>query len=182
MTILPKNDAERELESLRAQIVPDGRCLLCALVAGAARPQPLVETERAVVLLDRFGRRNGHLLVVTKAHLEDVLAVDWETHREVQRLVYEARRALCRALDPVQVYTCVFGATVPVPMSFTHHHAHVIPVFERDERSRPARVLSWSEGVVVYTDVEAETLRRRILDCWIEVEPREREPVEGRLF
>jgi diadenosine tetraphosphate (Ap4A) HIT family hydrolase len=169
MIIVAKDDALIELERFRAAIVPDGGCLLCALAHGKAQPQPLVETKHAVVLLDRFARRIGHLLVITKVHLEDVLDVDWETHREVQRLVFEARRALCRALSPVQVYACTLGATAHVPMSFAHHHTHVIPVFERDERARPARVLSWSEGVVMYSLAEAEDLRRKILDNWAPV-------------
>lgn len=166
MTILSKDKALIELSRLRSQLQPDGGCLLCALAAGGSCPQPLIETERAVVLLDRFARREGHLLVVTKAHIEGVLDVDWETYQDVQRLVFEARRAVHLALAPVQVYAGTFGATAQVPMSFAHYHAHVIPVFERDERARPARVLSWSEGVVVYSDTEAKQLRQRILTHW----------------
>ncbi|HEY5960694.1 MAG TPA: HIT domain-containing protein [Polyangiaceae bacterium] len=168
MTILSKDVALIELERLRNALVPNGGCLLCVLCSGAASPKPLAETDRAVVLIDRFARRPGHLLVVTRAHLEGVLEIDWQTHLDVQRLVYQARRALWRSLSPVQVYACTFGATASIPMSFAHHHVHVIPVFERDERARPARVLSWSEGVVVYDDVEAESLRRTILAAWTE--------------
>ncbi len=129
-------------------------------------PAPLVETDWALVLLDRFGRRRGHLLVVSKLHLERVAEIDQSLYLEVQRLVYEAMTALDEALRPVQVFTAVLGATVPVPMSFAHFHAHVIPVHESDERARPARVLSWSEGVVVYDDAEAWDLRERILGAW----------------
>jgi histidine triad (HIT) family protein len=167
LTILDKDEALLELSRLREGILPEGGCLLCALVNGGASPPPLAESERAVVLLDRFARREGHLLIVSKAHVEGVLEIDWETHQEVQRLLFEARRALYRALSPVQVYSATFGATTQVPMSFAHYHAHVIPIYERDERARPARVLSWSEGVVVYTDGEASSLRQRILDHWL---------------
>jgi diadenosine tetraphosphate (Ap4A) HIT family hydrolase len=164
MNVLTKSEALERLEELRGRILPSGGCLLCALVGGKAVPKPLAENELATLLLDRFGRREGHLLVVTKRHIESVKAFDWETHIAVQELVFAARRALDEILHPVQIYTCTFGATVPLPMSFTHYHTHVIPVFERDERSRPARVLSWSEGVIAYSDAEAEALRARILE------------------
>jgi hypothetical protein len=39
-------------------------------------------------------------------------------------------------------------------------------VYETDERARPARVLSWSEGVVVYDDLEAERICRELSDAW----------------
>lgn len=141
---------------------------MCALASGAGRPPPLVETEAAVVVLDRFARRRGHLLVIARPHVERVEDVPWELYVAVERLVFEARRALQRLLDPAQIYTATLGAVTPLPMSFAHFHTHVIPVPEVDERARPARVLSWSEGVYVYDDEEAAALRGAILDAWRE--------------
>ena len=51
-------------------------------------------------------------------------------------------------------------------MTYSHYHVHVIPVYETDERARPARVLSWSEGVVMYDDDEALQLRQRVASAW----------------
>jgi diadenosine tetraphosphate (Ap4A) HIT family hydrolase len=167
VALIGKEEALVRLAEHRQQLLGgDQGCVLCALAHGGSIPTPLVETERAVVLLDRFGRRRGHLLVVSKVHLERVAEIDQTLYMEVQRLVYQAMTALDKALQPVQVFTAVLGATVPVPMSFGHFHAHVIPVYESDERARPARVLSWSEGVVVYDDAEAWDLRERILSDW----------------
>ena len=159
-----------QLEELRRELLgPDSSgCLMCALCRGGARPPPLVETDSAVVVLDRFARRRGHLIVIAQDHLEGVEEISWELYLEVERLVFEARQALHRALAPEQIYSATLGAVVPLPMSFAHFHTHVIPVFESDERARPARVLSWSEGVTVYEDDEALTLRQQILEAWPE--------------
>jgi diadenosine tetraphosphate (Ap4A) HIT family hydrolase len=139
---------------------------MCALAQGRGEPQPLVETDLAVVVLDRFAQRLGHLMVITRRHVEAVSEIDWPLFVHVQQLVFQSRLALDRALQPRQVYAGMFGATIPLPMTFPHCHAHVIPVHESDERARPARVLSWSEGVVVYEDEEAQALRARILESW----------------
>jgi diadenosine tetraphosphate (Ap4A) HIT family hydrolase len=139
---------------------------MCALAAGRGRPAPLVETEQAVVVLDRFARRRGHLLVIAKAHVEGTREVSWDLHLRLARLTFEAARALDRALCPVQIYTATLGAVVPLPMSFAHYHTHVIPVPEADERARPARVLTWEEGVTVNDELEANELRAQIRAVW----------------
>jgi len=64
------------------------------------------------------------------------------------------------------VFTATLGAAVELPMTYSHYHMHVIPVYETDERARPARVLSWSEGVVVYDDAEARDMCQRLSECW----------------
>jgi hypothetical protein len=51
-------------------------------------------------------------------------------------------------------------------MSFPHYHLHVIPIYEDDERARPARVLSWTSGVVVYEDDEAASLVSDLVRAW----------------
>jgi hypothetical protein len=39
------------------------------------------------------------------------------------------------------------------------------PLYESDESAQPARVFSWSEGVVVYDDPDARSLTQRIRDA-----------------
>jgi histidine triad (HIT) family protein len=167
---LSKPEAVERLAELRKKLLggDDTGCLMCALARGVGRPAPLVETETSVVVLDRFARRRGHLLVIAKAHVGGTDEVSWELYLEVERLVFEARHALHRAFAPVQIYSAKLGAVAPLPMSFSHFHAHVIPVYETDERARPARVLSWSEGVFVYEEDEATALRRQIVAAWPE--------------
>jgi len=51
-------------------------------------------------------------------------------------------------------------------MSFPHFHIHVLPVYDTDERARPAHVFSWSAGVLVYEDDEAHALSERLREAW----------------
>ena len=168
MTLITKAEALERLTVFRDELgaTGDDDCVMCALAQGRGRPEPLIETARAVVVLDRFARRYGHLLVIAREHVEGTRAVTWELFHELARLTFEARRALDRALEPVQIYSATLGAVVPLPMSFGHLHTHVIPVHEADARARPARVLTWEEGVTVYDDAEASALRARILSVW----------------
>lgn len=155
--------AENRRELLGDQ---DG-CVMCALVARASSAAELIhETEHGVVLLDRFGTREGHLLVVSRVHVEDTLNLGFGVYQELQRLAYEGAGVLTRVLCPARVFIAVLGASAALPMSFPHFHIHVLPVYETDERARPAYVFSWSAGVLVYEDAEAQALVQRLRAAW----------------
>jgi diadenosine tetraphosphate (Ap4A) HIT family hydrolase len=142
------------------------RCVMCALANGDGKLPFIAEGPHAVVLLDRFACRYGHLMVVPRAHVEQLKDLAWEIFLDVQRLTFEAARVLDACLSPARVFTASLGAAVELPMTYSHYHMHVIPVPETDERARPARVLSWSEGVVVYDDAEAAELIDKFRRAW----------------
>jgi len=143
-----------------------GGCVMCALANGGGGSMLLAESAHGAVVLDRFGCRYGHLMVVGKRHIERASALSWEIYADLQRLVYEATCVIDACFEPARVFTATLGAAVELPQTYSHYHVHVIPVNETDERARPARVLSWSEGVVVYDDSEADEICRGLRQAW----------------
>jgi len=143
-----------------------GGCVMCKLASGGADVTFIAESREAVVLLDRFACRSGHLLVIPRAHVERLSQLPFELFADVQRLTFEAARVIDRCFAPARVFTASLGAAVELPMTYSHYHMHVIPVYETDERARPARVLSWSEGVVVYDDDEARRMSEQLRAAW----------------
>jgi diadenosine tetraphosphate (Ap4A) HIT family hydrolase len=98
--------------------------------------------------------------------VEDTLELGWEAYADLQRLAYEGASALARLLAPARIFIAVLGASAQLPMSFPHFHVHVLPVYDTDERARPAHVFSWSAGVLVYDDAEAHALSDRLREAW----------------
>lgn len=167
--IVDKAEALELLERNRRELLGDSNgCVPCALVRHArASGGLLAENQHGVVVLDRFGARIGHSLVIAKQHVDDPTDLGWPVYAELQRLAYEACGALRRALEPARTFIAVLGASAPLPMSFPHFHIHVLPVYDRDDRARPAHVFSWSAGVLVYDDAEAEALVARLRAAWL---------------
>ena len=167
--LVEKPEALARLATNRRELLGangDG-CVMCALVRRASESAALIrENEHGVVVLDRFGATPGHCLVIAKAHVEDACDLDWPRYAALQRLAYDTALALRAACSPVRSYVALLGASEGLPMSFPHVHAHVIPVYARDDRARPANVFSWSSGVVVYEDAEALELAARIRDAF----------------
>jgi diadenosine tetraphosphate (Ap4A) HIT family hydrolase len=165
--VVAKETALAQLAQHRVRLLGHGAtCVMCALAQGHADLPFVAKNEHAVVLLDRFACRYGHLMIIPHAHVERLSELSWEIFSAVQQLTLEAARAIDACLAPARVFTATLGAAVELPMTYSHFHVHVIPVYETDERARPARVLSWTEGVIVYEDAEARELTQKLVQHW----------------
>lgn len=155
--------ATREWEELPARY---DQCAMCGIVdAYPGDLQTLASNRSAVAVLDRFATRRGHLLVVLRRHIESIAELEWDEYADVQRLAWEAARALDKALKPTRVFVAALGSTAKLPNTFAHHHVHIIPLEEGGE-DRPSRVFSWEPGVYVYDRGEAEDLALTLLARW----------------
>jgi diadenosine tetraphosphate (Ap4A) HIT family hydrolase len=159
---LDKDQALAQLELERERSTAFGGCVMCRLASAEHAHEWIAESAHGVVTLDGYGATRGHLLVIARRHVERGSDLDWPVFSDLQRLVWQASRALQAELSPARVYVASLGAIRPLPMSFPHHHTHVVPIYETDERARPANVFSWSSGVVRYSAAEAEQLCSRL--------------------
>jgi diadenosine tetraphosphate (Ap4A) HIT family hydrolase len=167
MLELTKEQALERLEQHKRELLrhPD-ECVMCALAERRDAALVLRQEEHGTVVLDRFGNRQGHLLVISKRHVEHATQLCWEDYAALQRLAYEASQALERALSPKRVFIAALGSSDSLPMTFSHFHLHVVPVLEHDARPRPAQVFSWTEGVVTYEPEQARELVASIRRAW----------------
>ncbi|HEY3252907.1 MAG TPA: HIT family protein [Polyangiaceae bacterium] len=167
MRVITKQAALAGLAEHKHELLADGAgCVMCTLANGGAGSMLVAENTQGAVLLDRFACRYGHLMVIAKQHVERASHLDWASYADLQRLVFEATCVIDACFKPARVFTATLGAAVELAQTYSHYHVHVIPVYETDERARPARVLSWSEGVVVYDDAEAEAICRELRRTW----------------
>jgi histidine triad (HIT) family protein len=148
------------------QSLGDPPCVLCALCQDADNPHVVARNEEGTVLLNRFAQRPGHLLVVARRHVEHVHELEWPSYAALQRLAHSACNALQRTLQPARTFTAVLGSAASVATSYPHLHIHVVAVPESDDRARPARVFSWSEGIYIYDADEALALAQRLRAAW----------------
>jgi len=167
MRLLDKDQALLALQAEAAGLPAAGGCLPCALLASQRlHSDCLAQSGHGVVLVNRFACRERHLLVLARRHVEHIHQLSGEEHADLQRLAFQAAVALEARFHPVRIYTAVLGSSAPLPMSYPHLHVHVVPVMESDERARPARVFTWSEGVWVYDEADARALAGELRPHW----------------
>jgi len=167
--VVVRIDKDEALEQLGREVEPSklfGGCVMCRLASNMHAHEWIADSEHGVVVLDGYAATRGHLLVIAKRHVERGSDLEWEQFSDLQRLVWQACRVVETKLRPDRVYTASLGASKQLPMSFPHYHGHVVPIYETDERARPAHVFSWSQGVLRYSLDEARALRRQLRDGW----------------
>jgi histidine triad (HIT) family protein len=119
---------------------PDPDCLFCKIVAGELPATIVAEDERTIAFMDINPATRGHALVIPRAHVRDLHAVDPEDLRAVagaaQRLASRARDRL--GADGVNLLNSNGAAAW---QTVFHFHVHVIPRYDGD----PLR-LPWVPG------------------------------------
>ncbi|WP_328592807.1 HIT family protein [Ostreibacterium oceani] len=112
-------------------------CLFCKMVQGDIAPIKVYEDDNVMVIMDIFPESKGHLLIIPKAHYDDLLTMPSALLTAVmalsQRLAVAAKAALAAdGIKIVQYNGKAAGQTV------FHYHMHVIPAYTGQPFARHA--------------------------------------------
>jgi histidine triad (HIT) family protein len=111
-------------------------CIFCAIAAGEAPATIVAEDERTVAFMDVSPATDGHLLVIPRAHYEDVLVID---DADLDATMHAARAMARRVKDRLGadgvnlLNSCGRAAWQTV----FHFHVHVIPRYDDDPLKLP---------------------------------------------
>lgn len=125
------------------------QCIFCDINSGEIPSITIYENEEFRVMLDRFPATKGHILIITKEHVEDVYDLDPELAGRLFELATRFAGIIKRTfanhgINIIQNNGKVAGQTV------FHYHLHMIPRYEDDNIQ-----LGWA----VNNDVTIETLQ-----------------------
>lgn len=101
-------------------------CPFCDIVAGRLEASVVAQTEHSLAFMDLRQPTAGHVLVVPKAHVEDIYAIEPLQASDVMQLGVRVAHALRAAFDAPglnlwQSNGAAGGQEVP------HFHLHVLP-------------------------------------------------------
>jgi histidine triad (HIT) family protein len=115
-------------------------CIFCGIAAGTMAAERVYEDDRTIAFLDIFPACDGHVLVIPRAHADDIHSLDPADAAAVAQTAQLMAGRVSGALgsDGVTV-TQANGAAAG--QSVFHYHVHVIPRFERD-----GVLASWAPG------------------------------------
>jgi histidine triad (HIT) family protein len=114
----------------------DPDCIFCKIIAGELPGQIVAEDERTVAFMDISPATRGHVLVVPRVHVKDLLEIGGD---DLTAVVLAAQRMAARASDRLHadgvnlLNSCGRAAWQTV----FHFHVHVIPRYEDDPLRLP---------------------------------------------
>ena len=126
-------------------------CIFCKIVRGEAPAHKVYEDERVLVFMDLFPVTDGHTLIVTKEHFENLFEA---TEESLQAVVTSSRRvahAIQAALEPEGLMVFQLNGRAAGQAVF-HYHMHLMPRNEGEplalhtrQQGDPARLREVSE-------------------------------------
>lgn len=119
-------------------------CLFCKIAAGELKSATVFENGDFRVIMDRFPSGKGHVLILTKEHLDDFYQMDGETAGKLFSLASVVAKALkqatkCDGMNILQNNGEAAGQSVK------HFHLHLIPRYHEDGFSLPWKTKEFSE-------------------------------------
>jgi histidine triad (HIT) family protein len=106
-------------------------CIFCRIVRGEAAASVVAETEAALAFMDINQPVPGHVLVIPKAHIQDIYGLDPATGAEVFGLTVEVAKAVKAALHPDGLNLLQANERAGQQDVF-HFHVHVIARYTGD--------------------------------------------------
>jgi histidine triad (HIT) family protein len=102
-------------------------CLFCAIARGDTPSHRVCETDDLVAFLDIHPIRPGHTLIVPRAHHDYFDDLPARLAGDIVTLGQRLAREMKTIYGAPRVGFAFMGFDIP------HAHAHVMPVFERDD-------------------------------------------------
>ncbi len=127
----------------------DPDCIFCKIVGGELPSQKVDEDERTVAFMDISPATRGHLLVVPREHVRNVLEVEPEDFQATMASAQRMARRVSERLGVAGVNLLNSCGSAAWQTVF-HFHVHVIPRYEDD----PLR-LPWIPGEGDPAEIEA---------------------------
>ena len=106
-------------------------CVFCRIVAKQIPSTVVCEDESTLAFMDIGSVNPGHVLVVCKAHVEDVFGLDERQAAAMFRTAARVAQAINRAFSPHGVSLYQANGTAAGQTVF-HAHIHVVPRYKGD--------------------------------------------------
>jgi histidine triad (HIT) family protein len=106
-------------------------CIFCGIVAGTMPAERVYEDERTIAFLDIAPACDGHVLVIPRAHSDDIHTADAADLAAVAATVQQMAARVSGALGAEGVSVVQSNGRAAGQTVF-HYHVHVLPRFPGD--------------------------------------------------
>jgi histidine triad (HIT) family protein len=110
-----------------AALAEESSCVLCDIIAGRAESSRVYDDDQVIAFMDIQPVTAGHLLVVPRAHIDFLEALDEDLGAHIFRVGHRLARALRRSGLPCEGTTMFLADGEAAFQEILHVHLHVFP-------------------------------------------------------
>jgi diadenosine tetraphosphate (Ap4A) HIT family hydrolase len=141
-------------------------CLMCAIRdRRVGEVYEIFEDDDILVMLPRYVRRWGQLMVMPKIHVTSFSNIDARLWTRSNQLAHRCARIAEVVQKPLRCYVASTGSSAgEITQSSEHLHIHIIPLYLPDDK--PSAIFGWQEGIYVAERPEWEVLQGAYKAAW----------------
>ncbi len=118
------------MEDIGSASSPKG-CPFCQMVRGELQAIKVYEDAEVLAIMDLYPATRGHILVLTKRHIENIYSLPDDLGARIMEVVIKISRAVKSRLAPdglnlIQANEAAAWQTIP------HFHVHILPRYVND--------------------------------------------------
>lgn len=107
----------------------DDNCIFCKIVRGEAPAIKVHDDELTLSFMDIRPASEGHTLIISKEHFENLLDIDASPLTAVTLNVQRLARVIQGVLEPDGIRVNQFNGAAAGQTVF-HYHTHIVPIWE----------------------------------------------------
>ncbi len=130
-------------------------CLFCKIATGEIPAEMIYQDENTLAFLDINPTNQGHVLVIPKAHSEDIFNMPRSSWTEVTNIVHKLSPIIQKATRADGINIGMNNGRAAGQIIF-HPHVHIIPRYKKDG------LQEWSRKE--YKEGEAKQIAKKIRD------------------
>ena len=107
-------------------------CIFCEIINGKTKTRKIYETEYSIALLDAFPLKEGHILIISKAHKTKVQELNKEENNDIFSTLHFLTNHIEKTVESNSTLIAIHNGK-EAGQEIPHVHIHVIPIKEIDE-------------------------------------------------
>ena len=126
---MTKQKFERQIKGGLTMVKDD--CIFCKLANGIIPTNILYEDDVVTVIFDASPASEGHVLILTKNHYDNIYGLDNDTAGHVYQVAVKIANAIKNSLD-IEGLNIVQNNGEAAGQTVFHFHMHLIPRYKND--------------------------------------------------
>ena len=107
-------------------------CLFCLIAKKKVNSKILAEDENSIAFLDVNPISNGHALIITKKHYDNLLDIDSDSWSNLFSVFKEVSEKIKKEYNP-KGFNFISNIGEEAYQSINHLHIHLIPKYKKEE-------------------------------------------------
>ncbi len=111
-------------------------CIFCEIINGKLNARKIYETKYSIAFLDAFPLKEGHTLIISKAHKTKIQELNKEENNDIFTTLHFLINHIEKIVESNSTLIAIHNGK-EAGQEIPHVHIHIVPIKKSDESATP---------------------------------------------